>query len=59
LVNTYTTGFSSTALNTLLKLSVGEKFDGVCSSTEIGLDASSREISLPCGISGRWEQKSS
>ena len=55
LINSYTTGLSSTVLANLLSMTIKSKFDGVISSGEIGIPISSNDLILPCGIYGRWE----
>ena len=58
LVNSYTTGFSPTVVENILKMTVGRKHKGLISSGEVGLPVSSTGLILPCGIFGRWEAKS-
>ena len=53
LINSYTTGISSTVLENILKLSI--KNNGEFSSGEIGLPMSNSKLVLPCGIYARWE----
>jgi len=55
LINSYTTGISSTVLENMLKLNV--KNDGKFSSGEVGLQMKNSELILPCGIYARWESK--
>ena len=55
LINSYTTGLSSTVLANLLSMTIKSKFDGVISPGEIGIPISSNDLILPCGIYGRWE----
>lgn len=55
LINSYTTGLSSTVLANLLRMTVNEKCDGKISCGEIGLDIKDNNLVLPCGIYGRWE----
>ena len=54
LINSYTTGISSTVLEDLLRLSIHKK--GTFSSGEIGLPMTGSNLILPCGIYGRWEK---
>ena len=54
LINSYTTGISSTVLYNILKTSMN-KYDGKIESGEIGLPISKNDLILPCGIYGRWE----
>lgn len=53
LINSYTSGFSPTVVENILKISNLSKLNGHISSGEIGLK--SRNLILPCGIYGRWE----
>ena len=55
LINSYTTGVSSTVLANILNLTIGKKYKGQVSSGEIGLQMENSELVLPCGIYGRWE----
>ena len=54
LMNSYTTGISSTVLENILKLNIKAK--GKLSSGELGLPMSDSNLILPCGIYGRWEE---
>ena len=53
LINSYTTGISSTVLEDILRLNIkkNEKF----SHGEIGLPMRDSKLILPCGIYGKWE----
>ena len=53
LINSYTTGISSTVLENILKLNIKNK--GTFSNGEIGLPMTNSKLVLPCGIYGRWE----
>jgi len=53
LVNSYTTGISSTVLENILKLNLKHK--GEFSSGEVGLPMKDSNLILPCGIYARWE----
>ena len=53
LINSYTTGLSSTVLTNILKMTMDE---GVITSGEVGLPLKNSDIVLPCGIYGRWEK---
>jgi len=53
LINSYTTGISSTVLENMLKLNV--KYKGEFSSGEVGLPMKDSKLILPCGIYARWE----
>lgn len=55
LINSYTTGLSSTVLANLIRMTVNEKCEGTISCGEIGLEIKENNIILPCGIYGRWE----
>ena len=55
LINSYTTGISSTVLENILRLNT--KKDGKFSNGEIGLPMTNSKLILPCGIYGKWESK--
>ena len=55
LINSYTTGISSTVLENILRLNI--KKDGKFSNGEIGLPMMNSKLILPCGIYGKWESK--
>ena len=56
LVNSYTTGLAPAVLAYMI--SVALKGRGGCTeASEIGLPVSSTGLILPCGASGRWEEK--
>lgn len=55
LINSYTTGISSTVLADILNLTVQKKYKGRVESGEIGLPMDNSNLILPCGIYGRWE----
>jgi 23S rRNA (cytosine1962-C5)-methyltransferase len=55
LINSYTTGISSTVLLNILKTSMEPIYGGVISAGEIGLPITKNDLVLPCGIYGRWE----
>ncbi|NLC87924.1 MAG: SAM-dependent methyltransferase [Clostridiaceae bacterium] len=55
LINSYTTGISSTVLENILNLNIVKTYDGKLSSGEIGLPMKDSKLVLPCGIYGRWE----
>ena len=55
LINSYTTGISSTVLENILKVTLGEKYpDYKIESGEIGLPITNKNLVLPCGIYGRF-----
>ena len=56
LVNSYTTGISSTVLENILKINLENKHKGKFSCGEIGLPMKDSKLVLPCGIYGRWEK---
>ena len=53
LINSYTTGISSTVLENILRLNMPKK--GKISCGEIGLPMTNSKLVLPCGIFARWE----
>ena len=55
LINSYTTGISSTVLADILNLTVSKKYKGQVEAGEIGLPMENSKLILPCGIYGRWE----
>ena len=55
LINSYTTGLSSTVLSNILSLTVNQKFKCKITSGEVGIPVKNSDLVLPCGIYGRWE----
>ncbi len=55
LINSYTTGISSTVLENILHLNISKKYGGKVENGEIGLPMTDSKLILPCGIYGRWE----
>lgn len=55
LINSYTTGISSTVLFNILKTSIEPIYGGNIESGEVGLPITCNDLILPCGIYGRWE----
>ena len=55
LINSYTTGISSTVLENILNLNITKKYNGKVTSGEVGLPMTNSKLILPCGIYGRWE----
>jgi len=55
LINSYTSGFSPSALENILKLIIKNEFVGNISSGEVGIPVTNSNIVLPCGIYARWE----
>ena len=56
LINSYTTGISSTILKNILNITVAKKYKGTVTAGEIGLPMEDSNLILPCGIFGRWEK---
>lgn len=56
LINSYTTGISSTVLENILRINIGDKYKGNFSNGEIGLPMTDSKLILPCGIFGKWEK---
>ena len=54
LINSYTTGISSTVLENILNLNITKKYGGKVENGEIGLPMTNSKLILPCGIFGRW-----
>lgn len=54
LINSYTTGISSTVLANILNLTVSKKYKGQVEAGEIGIPMTDSKLILPCGIYGRW-----
>ncbi|MDR9746702.1 MULTISPECIES: class I SAM-dependent methyltransferase [Paenibacillus] len=55
LVNSYTTGISSTVLRNMLTMTMSAQYGGQITAGEIGLPITRSGLDLPCGILGRWE----
>ena len=56
LINSYTTGISSTVLKNILNITVAKTHKGTVTAGEIGLPMEESNLVLPCGIYGRWEK---
>ncbi len=56
LINSYTTGLSSSVMEYILGAVVKKKFGGKISSSEIGLPVTETGMVLPCGASAIWEK---
>lgn len=57
LINSYTTGISVVVLDNILKTTILKKYpNGMITSGEIGLPITRENLTLPCGIYGRWEK---
>lgn len=54
LVNSYTTGFSPTVLENMLRLTIGSKYKGDISCGELGLRTESSGLILPQGVFARY-----
>lgn len=55
LINSYTTGISSSVLTNILTMTLKNSYGGTITSDEIGLPITQSGLRLPCGILGRWE----
>ena len=55
LINSYTTGISSTVLSNILTLTIEKTYKGQVTCGEVGLPMENSDLILPCGIYGRWE----
>ena len=56
LINSYTTGISSTVLQNIISLTVGKMYKGKQECGEIGIPMENSKLVLPCGIYARWEK---
>ena len=56
LINSYTTGLSSTVLSNMLALTMKQQYGGTIHSGDIGLPVSATGIILPAGTTARWEE---
>ena len=56
LINSYTTGLSSSVMEYILGALVKSKFGGEVSSSEIGLPVTESKMVLPCGASAIWKK---
>jgi len=54
IINSYTTGLSALVLENILRLAVKPAHGGQATADELGLPASSMDLILPCGATGRW-----
>ena len=57
LINSYTTGISSTVLYNILKTTMEPVYGGVVDAGEVGLSIKQNQMILPCGIYGRWQDE--
>ena len=55
LINSYTTGISSTVLKNIIDITIAKKYKGKLECGEIGIPMENSELVLPCGIYSRWE----
>lgn len=55
LINSYTTGISSTTLYNIIKTTIEVKYKGKIEHGEIGLPVKNEKLVLSCGIYARWE----
>ena len=55
LINSYTTGLSSTVLSNMLRMTVNKMYEGKVTCGEVGIPIKENNLVLPCGIYGRWE----
>ena len=55
LINSYTTGISSTVLKNIMDITIAKKYKGKLECGEIGIPMENSELVLPCGIYIRWE----
>lgn len=55
LLNSYTTGLSASVLDSILRLAISSRFEGLVSAHELGFHATKMDVLLPCGAVGRWE----
>ena len=54
LINSYTTGISSTVLENILNLNITKTYGGTVTNGEVGLPMTNSKLILPCGIYGKW-----
>ena len=54
LVNSYTTGLTSSVMTYMMSTHIGARFPGSVSGDEVGLPVTKSGLPLPCGCSGRW-----
>ena len=54
LINSYTTGLSSTSVSNLLTQLLCKKYGGFVMSDEIGIPFEDSDLILPCGSTARW-----
>ena len=57
LINSYTTGLQPAVLSYMLGTAIVKKHGGTVEAQEVGLPVSASGLILPCGASGRWENR--
>ena len=57
LLNSYTTGLSASVMEYILGVTVGARYRGRLSSSEIGLPVTSSGLILPCGSTAIWQAR--
>lgn len=57
LINSYTTGLQPAVLSYMLNTTVVKKYGGFVEAEEIGIPVTDSGLVLPCGASGRWQNK--
>jgi len=57
LLNSYTTGLSPSVMEYILGVTVGKRYQGKISSSEIGLPVTKTGLVLPCGNTAIWQSK--
>ena len=57
LLNSYTTGLSPSVMQYILGVTVGRRYPGKLSSSEIGLPVTKSGFVLPCGSTAIWERR--
>ncbi|CAM3403104.1 class I SAM-dependent methyltransferase [Marinicrinis lubricantis] len=55
LINSYTAGISPAVLNNIMTMTLKQRYGGTLTTDEVGLPITRSGLTLPCGISGRWE----
>ena len=56
-LNSYTTGLSASVMEYIVGCTVGQRFSGSLSSSEIGLPVTKTGFVLPCGNTAIWQKK--
>ena len=55
LISSYTKGITPVILNNILTTAFENKRNGKITTDELGIKITSTNMTLPCGIYGRWE----